>query len=100
MDLSYPIKWVQYFDRAVPVFVQNLNGPCPLLAIANVLTLRNQLYVMPGATSLSQSRLISMVRGMFTPSCRVVSDYRFFVAKEQTDHAGGHNHYNRNYIQS
>ncbi|MEW5307491.1 MAG: hypothetical protein WDW36_009883 [Sanguina aurantia] len=61
MSLSYPIKWVQYFDREVPVFTQNENGPCPLLAIANVLSLRNQLYVMPGATSLSQSRLISMV---------------------------------------
>lgn len=75
MDLSYPIKWVNYFDRAVPVFVQNLNGPCPLLAIANVLSLRNQLHVMPGATSLSQSRLISMVRGRYIQYGRVVSDY-------------------------
>lgn len=75
MDLSYPIKWVQYFDRAVPVFVQNLNGPCPLLAIANVLSLRNQIQVIPGATSLSQSRLISMVSGRYIQCGRVVSDY-------------------------
>ncbi len=38
------------------------NGPCPLLAIANVLSLRNQLPELPpGTTSVSLKRLIAMV---------------------------------------
>ncbi len=40
---SYLIKRIRFFSREVPVFLQNLNGPCPLLALANVLSLRNEL---------------------------------------------------------
>ncbi len=48
---------------ACPV-LQDINGPCPLLAIANVLLLRNQLQLPAGVGEVSQGRLVQMVAGL------------------------------------
>ena len=37
----YYVKWIRFRDRDCPVITQNENGPCPLIAIMNVLLLRN-----------------------------------------------------------
>lgn len=59
---SYKIKRVDFFGRReVPVVLQNENGPCPLLAIANVLLLRNTLQLPSGAPDVSQERLLAVV---------------------------------------
>jgi len=42
-DLWYPIKKVKFGSRECGVLLQTRGGPCPLLAIANVLSLRGQL---------------------------------------------------------
>lgn len=60
-ELSYLIKRVHFFRREVPIIVQNKNGPCPLLAIANILLLRNQLQLHQDAGEISDSRLMSLV---------------------------------------
>lgn len=60
-ELSYLIKRVHFFRREVPIIVQNKNGPCPLLAIANVLLLRNQLQLHQDAGQISEARLMSLV---------------------------------------
>lgn len=63
-DSAYAIKRIKFFGRSVPVFLQNLNGPCPLLSLANVLSLRNELKLPPRAASsreISQHDLISLV---------------------------------------
>jgi hypothetical protein len=36
--------------------MQNKNGPCPLLAIANVLSLRNELKLPAGIRDITQAR--------------------------------------------
>ncbi|POM78324.1 Hypothetical protein PHPALM_4153 [Phytophthora palmivora] len=43
MDEAYAVKQTQFLGKAVSYVCQNSNGPCPLLAIANVLLLRGQL---------------------------------------------------------
>mmetsp|Transcript_8175 Transcript_8175/g.23462 ORF Transcript_8175/g.23462 Transcript_8175/m.23462 type:complete len:243 (+) Transcript_8175:272-1000(+) len=58
---SYAIKRTRFFGRDVPIILQNENGPCPLLAIANVLLLRNVLQLPSGAQDISQSRLLSLI---------------------------------------
>eukprot|EP00891_Asterochloris_glomerata_P002115 jgi/Astpho2/2115/fgenesh1_pg.00038_%23_170_t len=58
---SYKLKRIQYFRREVPIALQNENGPCPLLAIANVLLLRNQITLPANAPDVSQDRLVSLV---------------------------------------
>lgn len=40
-----------------PPQLQDVNGPCPLLAIANVLLLRNQLQLPAGVGEVSQARV-------------------------------------------
>ena len=39
-DTTYAVKRVAYGAGVRPVLMQNENGPCPLLALANVLLLR------------------------------------------------------------
>jgi len=40
--------------RGVPVVMQSENGPCPLLAIANVLLLRGNISLPAGASEVTQ----------------------------------------------
>jgi ubiquitin carboxyl-terminal hydrolase MINDY-1/2 len=37
---TYKVKPIVFKGRRVPIVCQNVNGPCPLLALANVLLLR------------------------------------------------------------
>ncbi|GBF89509.1 hypothetical protein Rsub_02081 [Raphidocelis subcapitata] len=61
-DKDYLVKRIKFFGRSVSIVLQNLNGPCPLLAIANVLSLRNELKLPQDAgREVSQERLVTMV---------------------------------------
>ncbi|XP_076330301.1 ubiquitin carboxyl-terminal hydrolase MINDY-2-like isoform X1 [Tachypleus tridentatus] len=40
---AYHIKWIDWKDKKVPVITQNENGPCPLIAIMNVLILKEKI---------------------------------------------------------
>ncbi|CAN0507497.1 unnamed protein product, partial [Laminaria digitata] len=42
---SYRIKRVQFFGRKVPILCQNENGPCPLLAVGNILLLQSNIFI-------------------------------------------------------
>ena len=43
MQSVYHVKWVQFKGSNLPIITQNENGPCPLLAIMNVLLLRQKV---------------------------------------------------------
>lgn len=58
---SYAVKRVGFFGRSVKICMQNNNGPCPLLAIANVLSLRNELKLPSGVRNITQSDLITAI---------------------------------------
>ncbi|XP_057834807.1 uncharacterized protein LOC131045273 isoform X1 [Cryptomeria japonica] len=57
----YKTKLVQFLGRSIPIILQNDNGPCPLLAICNVLLLRNIISLSPETTEISLQRLLSLV---------------------------------------
>lgn len=57
MAESYKLKTIQFFGRRVPIVTQNENGPCPMLSLANVLLLRNQIQLSPDAPDVSQVSL-------------------------------------------
>jgi hypothetical protein len=40
------IKWIEFNFDQLPILLQNVNGPCPLLAIFNVLLLRKQVNIL------------------------------------------------------
>nr|GEU95095.1 ubiquitin carboxyl-terminal hydrolase MINDY-1 [Tanacetum cinerariifolium] len=58
---SHKTKLIQFFGRNIPIILQNDNGPCPLLAICNVLLLRNQLTLSSDWVEVSQEKLLSLV---------------------------------------
>ncbi|GMH28884.1 hypothetical protein Nepgr_030727 [Nepenthes gracilis] len=60
-ECVHKTKTVQFFGRTTPIVLQNDNGPCPLLAICNVLLLRNQLKLSPDISEVSQEKLLSLV---------------------------------------
>ncbi|XP_013403326.1 ubiquitin carboxyl-terminal hydrolase MINDY-1 [Lingula anatina] len=39
----YHLKWIQFKGKKIGIVTQNDNGPCPLISIINVLSLRNKL---------------------------------------------------------
>ena len=60
----YKVKRVRFFGRKdVPIICQNENGPCPLLAIANVLLLRNAIALegSPDRPEVSTAELMSLL---------------------------------------
>ncbi|XP_010540434.1 PREDICTED: ubiquitin carboxyl-terminal hydrolase MINDY-2-like isoform X2 [Tarenaya hassleriana] len=60
-EVMYKAKTIQFLGRTTPIILQNENGPCPLLAICNVLLLRNNLNLNPDCSEVSQERLLSLV---------------------------------------
>lgn len=59
---TYKIKRIDFLNRHnVPIVLQNENGPCPLLAISNVLLLRNNINIHHDASEISLQDLLSLV---------------------------------------
>lgn len=54
----YHIKWVRWKNHKTPIITQNENGPCPLLAIINVLTLRGSVKLPPTLDIITVEQLM------------------------------------------
>ncbi|XP_023764567.1 uncharacterized protein LOC111913070 isoform X1 [Lactuca sativa] len=60
-EMLHKTKLIQFLGRNTPIILQNDNGPCPLLAICNVLLLRNNLNLSSDVGEVSQEKLLSLV---------------------------------------
>ncbi|XP_043716699.1 ubiquitin carboxyl-terminal hydrolase MINDY-1-like isoform X2 [Telopea speciosissima] len=60
-ECLYKTKVVQFLGRTTPIILQNDNGPCPLLAICNLLLLKNNLNLNVDASEVSLQKLLSLV---------------------------------------
>nr|KAJ3423178.1 Ubiquitin carboxyl-terminal hydrolase MINDY-2 [Polyrhizophydium stewartii] len=66
-DLEYALKPLVWADlasgeqRRLAVITQNRNGPCPLLALCNVLLLRGDIELRPDLPSVSFERLVALL---------------------------------------
>ncbi|KAJ8767658.1 hypothetical protein K2173_018216 [Erythroxylum novogranatense] len=60
-ECVHKTKTIQFLGRTTPIVLQNDNGPCPLLAICNVLLLKNNLNLSPDIAEVSQEKLLSLV---------------------------------------
>ncbi|XP_051137706.1 uncharacterized protein LOC127255950 isoform X2 [Andrographis paniculata] len=60
-EMMHRTKVIQFLGRTAPIILQNDNGPCPLLAICNVLSLKNSLNLSPDIPEVSQEKLLSLV---------------------------------------
>jgi hypothetical protein len=62
MASEWSVKRITFLGREqVPILLQNANGPCPLLAIANCLALRNQLQTPSRAATVTFAEVVQRV---------------------------------------
>ena len=63
----YVVKHVRFkrsplaINESVPVLLQDVNGPCPILAIFNILLLRGSLKLPGGVGEVLQSKVVQML---------------------------------------
>ncbi|XP_053384700.1 ubiquitin carboxyl-terminal hydrolase MINDY-1-like [Mercenaria mercenaria] len=55
----HQVKWVYFKKKQVPIITQNENGPCPLLALINVLLLQNRVTLPPQTEIVSAGQLMA-----------------------------------------
>lgn len=55
----YHIKWNTFDLRDVPIITQNENGPCPLLAIMNILLLKGKVKLEPGQEIITPEQIMT-----------------------------------------
>lgn len=65
----YILKTVQYQGRKTNVLCQSFNGPCPLLALVNVLVLQKKVVIR--GTHISGSKLLEVVGNIVMRNPRV-----------------------------
>lgn len=58
-DSVYYIKWIMFNGGKVPIITQNENGPCPLLAIMNVLLLKGKIKLAPMLEMVTSEQLMA-----------------------------------------
>ncbi|KAK4365299.1 hypothetical protein RND71_016657 [Anisodus tanguticus] len=73
-EMAHKTKVIQFLGRTTPIILQNDNGPCPLLAICNVLLLKNNLNLSPDITEVSQEKLLSLLAERLIDSNNNVND--------------------------
>ncbi|NP_001004517.1 ubiquitin carboxyl-terminal hydrolase MINDY-2 [Danio rerio] len=54
----YQIKWIKWKEENTPIITQNENGPCPLLAIMNVLLLSWKVKLPPMMEMITAEQLM------------------------------------------
>ena len=67
-DSSYYVKWVSFNDNKLPIITQNENGPCPLLALLNVLLLRRKIMLPPILEMITSKQLIDQLGSFLVDS--------------------------------
>lgn len=54
----YSVKWINFFHQKIPIILQNINGPCPLISICNVLLLRDEMHLSENIEIISNESLM------------------------------------------
>lgn len=56
---SYCVKWIPWKGEWTPIITQNANGPCPLLAIMNILFLQWKVKLPPQKEVITSEELLA-----------------------------------------
>lgn len=57
----YHVKWIKFHGTSTPIVLQNQNGPCPLLAIVNILLLQGKIKLTAGTELVAADQLIAYI---------------------------------------
>jgi ubiquitin carboxyl-terminal hydrolase MINDY-1/2 len=66
---KYRLKKISFGQRSVPVLCQNEGGPCPLLAICNVLLLRGSIEIHHDYSEISVGELQQLLAAHLLDVC-------------------------------
>ena len=55
---EYHVKWIKFKNKSHGIITQNENGPCPLLAIINVLILGGRIKIPPMVQVITSEQLM------------------------------------------
>jgi len=58
---SYRLKVIKWKGKQVPICLQNENGPCPLLAIGNILLLKGCISIHTDYAHISTEQLMTLI---------------------------------------
>ena len=75
----YYLKRFQWKGEAIQIVTQNENGPCPLLAIANVLVLTKRIMLPWMQECISATQLMEYIGDYILTAGPKVGDGRYFV---------------------
>ncbi|KAM3178294.1 hypothetical protein ACTXT7_002878 [Hymenolepis weldensis] len=79
----HQIKWVQFEGVRVPIITQNENGPCPMIAITNVLLLRQKISLPKDHEMVSSDLIIQTLSDeLFSQSIafHMIDDRDFIIS--------------------
>lgn len=57
----YHVKWIKFHGTSTPIVMQNQNGPCPLLAIVNILLLQGKIKLTAATELVAADQLIAYI---------------------------------------
>lgn len=61
LESTYQIKWIKWKGIDTPIITQNENGPCPLLAIVNVLLLQRRVNIPSSQEIVTSGQLMEYI---------------------------------------
>lgn len=59
IESTYHLKWIQWNSGKIPIVMQSINGPCPLIATMNVLLLREKVKLPPMLEQITANQLLT-----------------------------------------
>jgi hypothetical protein len=69
----YHLKWIMWHDKKTPIVTQNENGPCPLIAISNILLLRGKIIIPSVLEIITAKQLMDYIGDMILQNVPKVS---------------------------
>jgi len=60
--MIYWVRWIEFGRQSLPVLLQAVNGPCPLIGISNVLFLRGKITLPPDTKQITFEDLSKMLK--------------------------------------
>lgn len=61
LESTYHIKWIKWKGIDTPIITQNENGPCPLLAVVNVLLLQRRINIPSPQEIVTSGQLMEYI---------------------------------------
>jgi hypothetical protein len=84
----YHLKWIMWHDKKTPIVTQNENGPCPLIAISNILLLRGKIILPSVMEIITAKELMDYIGDMILQNVPKVSTTCSSISIGTSDESG------------